>query len=332
MAAGRREHSREDHRVLLFRYNSPPVAWPWSPCRGGGGGAQPLMDGSDENGRLITDREFVVPRRDSAVPLQAVDPALDRVTIAVVGRIETRGPTATRTKLATIASLIGLVRDGASDAAPAQVGTVLTGGVRLVGPHADRSHARPARPDPGHPDLLQHDLELRRVPTLPCRHHHRHGLLPLLDGQVQLGGEPAARTPQTVIIRLGEDAARRFLLQITLSSRPSRVLMGAAYRGIDAQLPDDRALRVSQGLEPGKDSLPGAVPLPPAKQVVNPAPRPVLGRDVPPRNTGPDTETYAVDQPPPRPDRWTPRPGTIRQQRLQRCPLPVRQISPPHEP
>jgi hypothetical protein len=34
---------------------------------------------------------------------------------------------------------------------------------------------------------------------LPGRHYDRHGLLPLLDGQVQLGGEPTARTPQPVI-------------------------------------------------------------------------------------------------------------------------------------
>lgn len=64
-------------------------------------------------------------------------------------------------------------------------------------------------------------------------------------------------------------------------------------------------------------------------EIVDPAPRAVLDRDVPPRNTGPDPEPYAVDQPTPRPDRWSPRLQPPRQQRLQYRPLLVREISPP---
>jgi hypothetical protein len=65
--------------------------------------------------------------------------------------------------------------------------------------------------------------------VLPCRDHDRHGLLALLDRQVQLGGEPAARASQSVIAGLGEDTARRFLLQVTLLASPGRMLMGAAH-------------------------------------------------------------------------------------------------------
>lgn len=85
----------------------------------------------------------------------------------------------------------------------------------------------------------------------------------MLDGQVQLGREATARTSQPVIIGLGEDAARWVLLQATLFASPGRMLMGAADRRVDAQVPRDRPLRVGQGLEPGENLLPGTVPLPP---------------------------------------------------------------------
>lgn len=150
-----------------------------------------------------------------------------------------------------------------------------------------RTRGRPG-PIRGHSHFLQHRFKLRRVPALPCCDHDGHGFLALLDGQVQLGGEPAARASQSVIPRLGENTARWFLLQVTPLASPGRMLMSAAHGGVEAQIPSDQALDVGQGLEPGKDPLPGSVPLPSAKQVVDPIPRPVLDRHVPPRHTGPD--------------------------------------------
>ena len=110
-----------------------------------------------------------------------------------------------------------------------------------------------------------------------------------------------------MITGLGEDTTRRFLLKVTLLPGSSRVLMGAAHRGIDAQIPHDRTLRISQVLEPAEDPVPGAVSLPSAEQVVDPAPRAVLDGHVPPRNARSDPEPYAVDQLPPGPDRRPPR-------------------------
>lgn len=231
------------------------------------------------------------------------------MALAVVDRVEMRRPAAAGAEPLAVACLVGLVRDGAADPAAAQVGAVPAGGVRLVSTHPIGANAWPARPNAGHADPLQHRFELRRVPTLSCRHHDRHGLLTLLDGQVQLGGEPAARPAQPMITGLGEDATGWFFLQVALLASPGRMLISAAHRGVDTQVPRDRTLRVGQGLEPGKDPLPGAVPLPPAEQVVDPAPRSVLDGDVPPWNTGP--EPYAVDQLPPRPDGRPPCPGTL---------------------
>ncbi len=264
--------------------------------------------------------------------LEAIDAALDRVPGLVVLWVELRWPAATGTVLPAVARLVGFVRDSAADSPAAQVGAVFPGGVRLVSPHAVGADARPTRPYAGHTDFLQHRFELRRVPPLPCRHHDRHGLLPLLDSQVQLGREPAARTPQPVIIGLVEDTARWFFLQVTLLAGSGRMLMGTAHSGVDAQVPHDRALRIGQGMEPGENLVPGAVSLPPAKQVVDPAPRPVLDGHVPPWHPGADPEPYAVDQLPPGPDRRPPHLRPLRQQRLQHSPLLIREISPPHEP
>lgn len=74
----------------------------------------------------------------------------------------------------------------------------------------------------------------------------------MLDGQMQHGGEPAARPCQPVITRLSEHTAGRFLLQITLQTSPGRMLMGATDSGVDAQIPHDRTFRVGLGLEPGQ--------------------------------------------------------------------------------
>jgi hypothetical protein len=43
----------------------------------------------------------------------------------------------------------------------------------------------------------------------------------LFDSQVELGGEPATRATQSVIIGLGEHTARRFLLQVALLAAPA---------------------------------------------------------------------------------------------------------------
>ncbi|GHB68587.1 hypothetical protein GCM10010347_43490 [Streptomyces cirratus] len=73
-----------------------------------------------------------------------------------------------------------------------------------------------------------------------------------------------------MIMGLGEDSTRRFLAKVTAMPGSSRVLMGAAHRGIDARIPHNGTLRIGQGLAPAEDPVPGAVPPPSAEQVVDP--------------------------------------------------------------
>lgn len=70
--------------------------------------SQPLVEGCDQQGGLLAKSTFVVPGCDSAVPLEAVDPALDRMALAVVGRDEGRRPAATGAEHLAIACLVGL--------------------------------------------------------------------------------------------------------------------------------------------------------------------------------------------------------------------------------
>lgn len=134
----------------------------WIPPRDGRG-SQPLVHRRDEDGRLVTDREFSVLRGDGAVPLEAVDPALHRMTLAVVDRAEARWPATAGSELSAIVRLASLVGDGAADPAAAQVGAVLTGGTRLVRANPVGADAWPTQPNARHADLLQDGLELRRV-------------------------------------------------------------------------------------------------------------------------------------------------------------------------
>lgn len=180
-----------------------------------------VVPGAQAQGDWVADGEFLVPGGDRAVTLEAIDPAFDRVPLPIVDLVELRRPATVGAALLAVADLVGLVRDRAADPASPQVGAVLARGIRLVRPHAIGPGAGSARPDAGHADGLQDGLELRGVPALPGRDHDRHGLLALLDSQVQLGGQAAARASEPVVAGLDGDAAGRLLLQVPLSLDPA---------------------------------------------------------------------------------------------------------------
>lgn len=62
------------------------LANPTPPRRNGK--SQALVDGCYQDGGLVSHRELVVSGGDGAVPPEAVDPALDRMALTVVGRVE----------------------------------------------------------------------------------------------------------------------------------------------------------------------------------------------------------------------------------------------------
>lgn len=70
-------------------------------------------------------------------------------------------------------------------------------------------------------DLLQNRFELRGVASLAGGDDDRHKLLALLNSQVELGGQAAARASETVVVRFDPDAAGRLLLQVPLFRAPA---------------------------------------------------------------------------------------------------------------
>lgn len=183
--------------------------------------SEPLVDGCDQHGRLVTDGQLVVPRGHRAMPFQAIDPALHCVAFLVVLLVEGRRPTAPTPELLSVANLVGLLRDGALDPASAQVGAVGARAVGFVGADLVRFGAWPSWPGAGNADAFEDWLELWAVVPVPGGDQERQRLLPLLGREVDLRGQAAAGAPEAVIVGLGVDPAGRLALQIPFLRAPA---------------------------------------------------------------------------------------------------------------
>lgn len=227
-----------------------------------------------------------------------------------------------------IADLIGPLGNRAPDAASAQVSAIRARGVRSVSPHPQWSAPWPAHTVPGHPDRVQDGCELWAVTALPCGNQHGQRLLSLLTRQMDLRREPASRPAQPVVLGFFAHTTRRFLLQSTVPTGTRRMLMRTADRRVDTDFPKDQSGRIRPRLQQSQQPGPHAPTLPPPEQSVHRLPRPVLNRQIPPRNTGPHAPPDTVYQPSAArlPTTHTHR----RQQRLQHRPLLIRKIPTQH--
>lgn len=86
-------------------------------ARAAGGWLQPFVNAGDGDRGLVTDGKLVIPRGYRPVALEAIDPALDRVPLAVVDLVERWRATSAGAALLAVADLVRLRRDGAADAA-----------------------------------------------------------------------------------------------------------------------------------------------------------------------------------------------------------------------
>jgi hypothetical protein len=155
---------------------------------------------------------------------------------------------------------------------------------------------------PGDEDLAQHGDELRAVAPLARGDDDGQGLLPPLDGQVELAGQPAAGPAEGMAGGLGAArAVGRLLLPGAVPPRAGGVLVRPRGARVHRDIPGHVPRRVGEGLQRGHDERPGAVPLPAAEQPVGGLPRAVLRRGVPPRCAGPGPPPDPFDELPPRP-------------------------------
>jgi hypothetical protein len=143
------------------------------------------------------------------------------VAFLVVLFVEDGWPTASGAELFAVANLVGLLRDGAPDPAPAQVGAVRARAVGFVGTNSGRCGARSSATGARDADTFEDRLELRTVVPVPGSDQQRQRLLPLLGREVDLRGQAASGPSEAVIVRLGVDPAWRLALQIPFLRAPA---------------------------------------------------------------------------------------------------------------
>ena len=172
----------------------------------------------------VADCELVAFGGDGPVSFQTVDASLDRVPGRVVLPVELRRTAAEGAALRwrTWSALSGMVQR-----------THVCAG--RSGSCVRRTPCRPA-PDQGGraADPAPRGARGARTavsPRIVLPSPRSNGFLTLLDGQVELGGEPTARASQPVISGLGEHTARWFLLQVALLAglRPHAVGCGRPW-------------------------------------------------------------------------------------------------------
>lgn len=101
-----------------------------------------------------------------------------------------------------------------------------------------------------------------------------------------------------MITGLSQRPARWLLLPGAVPTGTGGVLMSPADRGVHIHLPRNQTGRIGPGLERGQYPGPYTLALPAPEQPVHGLPVPVLGRQIPPRDTGPHPPPHPVDQPP----------------------------------
>jgi len=182
---------------------------------------EPFVDGGDVDGGLVADGELVVAGGQGAVAFEPVDAALDGVPLFVDLAVEGGWPAPGPAPVFAVLDAVGLLGDSGRDTALTQVDTVRAGSVGLIAQDPVRAGAGSPGPRPGHRDLVQDGRELRAVATLASGDHDGQRLLPLLGGQMDLGGQATAGPAEPVIGGLIVDTAGRLGLQIPLFRAPA---------------------------------------------------------------------------------------------------------------
>ena len=173
------------------------------------------------DGGLVADGELVVAGGQGAVAFEPVDAALDGVPLFVDLAVEGGWPAPGPAPVFAVLDAVGLLGDSGRDTALTQVDTVRAGSVGLIAQDPVRAGAGSPGPRPGHRDLVQDGRELRAVATLASGDHDGQRLLPLLGGQMDLGGQATAGPAEPVIGGLIVDTAGRLGLQIPLFRAPA---------------------------------------------------------------------------------------------------------------
>ncbi len=136
--------------------------------------------------------KFLAPCRDTPSLPEEPDPAPDFVPGLVFLTVEAGWAAADRTPASAVADLVALLRNGVRELPAAQVFADLPGGVSAVGQGVSGSSARIPATDPQNANA-RHDLgEHRGISPLSSGDHGGQDTGGGVDGQTNLGGQPAA--------------------------------------------------------------------------------------------------------------------------------------------
>ncbi len=158
------------------------------------------------DGSFVADGKSVVPRGDATGLLEQGESALDFVPSFVHFAVERRRTAAGRTTPEAVSCLVTLLRDGVRNLTFAQVGADGAGGVSAVGKHVVGPGPWAPTADPGDADSVHHLLEGGCVASLSDSYDSGEDMEGCVDGEVNLGGQPAARASEAVVVRLGRQA------------------------------------------------------------------------------------------------------------------------------
>lgn len=175
---------------------------------------------------------------------------------------------------ATTGRLVGLLRDDMTNASFPQVGRGTAIAVSLVRADAVRCGAGPTGSQARHPDPFHDRLEPGAVRPLPGSDEHRQRAAATVRAQVEFGGEtprerpsvspPAPPPPGGRSVPPGSERSRPpcqspFGTRWRRQPGAGRVPVGSHGGRFHGHIPVDVASRVSLGLDPLEEQLPGAV-------------------------------------------------------------------------
>jgi len=154
---------------------------------------EPQDEADDGDGGSVVGGEFVIAGGDSAEAFELVEAAFDDVAAPVDLLVEAA---AAPSAPGADGELVRSFGDGVGDLAPAQVGADLVGGIALVGDEVQRPDTRPAGACARDAYRFDDLDQAGAVVDVAGRDHEGQRQAASVTGQVDLGGQPAARSSE----------------------------------------------------------------------------------------------------------------------------------------
>ncbi|CAL9660755.1 hypothetical protein SUDANB126_06994 [Streptomyces sp. enrichment culture] len=163
----------------------------------------PQEDGSEVEGSLVGEGEFVASQGQAAPLLEPVDASLDRVAPLVRLGVESRWPPAGTASPQAVADLVGGLRGDCADPAPAEMASDRAGRIRVVRQDGVRSGPWSSRSASRNTDASHDGLEDRGVTCLAYGDAEGRGACTVVAGEVDFRAQAATGASGRVVVGPG---------------------------------------------------------------------------------------------------------------------------------